>query len=831
MLALKLLMRNWRSGELRLLSISLILAVAVLSGISIFTDRLKSTLLVQTNSILGADAIITGSQPYNPEWVDAATTLGIEHTQATVFMSVVYAGDEMQLASVKAVGVGYPLRGEIEISDISYAVDSKDIRVAKTIPDRGEVWVDSRLIALLKINIGDRVEIGDSELRVTRIVVREPDGASLSSSFGARLVMNLADLPATKILEAGSKIDYQLLLAADTPEKLDSFIADIKPQLTKHQKIRSVGTAQSSLTNTLKTANSFLLLTGVIAVLLSCVAIALAARQFSNRHTNQVALMKSFGVSANRVRFLYFGQLILLGLMASLIGLAFGTLIQQLIGSSLQKLYQIHLIESSYYPYLFSFVGGIVCVVFFALPSLWFLPAVPPLKILRRELAVSVPQVWLQAGLALFAVMLLILLFSRDIKIALTFSGTLIVVLGITLIMALVLLQVSRKVVITLGGVWRLALASLQRHLGQVLLQIIVFSLAMMMLLTLTIIRTSLIADWKVQIPVDAPNLFLGNITATELDEVRTWIEQQQINKAPIYPDVRGRLVAINHNEPTEELRNKNNSLQRELNLTWSSVLADGNKLIEGVWWGSWKKKNPELVGVSAEAETAKSLGLKIGDQLDFSIGGLELKAEVTSIRSVDWKSMKQNFYFIFEPYSLDKFSPTYGTSIYVPKQHRASLNKFLRVHPTILMIDFGQIIENIQKIIDQVSDAVGLVLWLTLLGGCLVLLAAVMSSADSRKQEAGLLRALGSSRKLILGGVLIEFAILGFLSGLIAVIGAEFLLVSLQAFVFKNPIRPHFGYWLVAPILGSSFVAALGVFSCRDVVTTPPAIVLRDAT
>jgi putative ABC transport system permease protein len=830
MLALKLLVRNWRSGELKLLSVSLVLAVSVLSGISIFTDRLESTLLVQTNSILGADVLVSGSQPENAEWENAAKAADIEQTTARVFMSVVYAGDEMQLASVKAVNLGYPLRGQIEISDLAYAFNAGDIRIAQGVPQSGEVWVDSRLLSLLKIKLGDTIAVGEKELKVTQVIVREPDGASFSSSFGAKVMMNLQDLSKTEITQIGSKIDYQWLLASNNPQKLEAFINDIKPQLSKHQKIRSVGTSQASLEKTLGMAKTFLLLTAVIAVLLASVAIALTARQFSERHTNQVALMKSLGVSAERIASLYFGQLLLLGVVTALIGLCFGTLIQHIISASLQKLYGVVLVPSSVYPYVLSFLSGILCILFFALPALWFLPKIPPLKILRRELTVTVPQLGFQVGFALFAVILLILLFSRDLKIAFVFSSALLVVLTIALVMAWMLLGLSKKILLSVGGVWRLGLASMQRRKAQTLLQIMVFSLAIMLLLTLTIVRTSLIADWKVQIPADAPNLFLGNISAADLEETRAWIERHNIKKSPIYPDVRGRLTHINGAEPTDELRAKNNSLQRELNLTWSAVLADGNQLIEGRWWETWKASDTDLVGVSAESETAKRLGLKIGDKLDFSMGGLVLKAEVASIRTVDWKSMKQNFYFIFEPYSLDTFSPTYGTSIFVPNEHRLSLNQFLRSHPRVLMIDFGQIIENIQKIIDQVSDGVGLVLWLTLAGGCLVLLAAVLSSIESRKQEAGLLRALGSSRRLILGSVLIEFAILGLLAGLIAVVGAEFLLFGLQVLVFKNPIQPHYLYWLVSPLIGSIFVATLGLFCCRYVVSTPPAVVLREA-
>jgi putative ABC transport system permease protein len=831
MLAFKLLVRNWRSGELKLLSVSLILAVAVLSGISIFTDRLESTLIVQSNSILGADVIVTGSIPQNPFWAKSAAAAGIEQTQATFFMSVVYAGDEMQLASVKAVGEGYPLRGQFDISHIPYALNPNDIRVAEGIPPLGEVWVDSRLLSLLKIKLGDKIAVGEYELTVTQILIREPDGVNPLSSFGARLVMNIADLPLTHIGEVGGKIDYQWLLASNNTQKLTSFIDALNPPLNQHQRIKNIDSSQASLSNTLKMAKNFLVLTAVIAVLLAGVAIALAARQFSERHTNQVALMKSFGVSAYRVRSLYFYQLFFLGVIAALIGLCCGVVIQQLVASGLQDLYHVVLVQSSLYPYVLSFFSGLLCVTLFALPALWFLPAVPPLKILRRELAVSLPQVWLQTGLAVLAVVCLVILFSRDVKIALIISAALMVVLCVTFIMARGLLQCSKKIVLSLGGIWRLAFASLQRRKSQSLIQIIVFSLAMMLLLTLTILRTSLIADWKVQIPEDAPNHFVGNFNATDINDLRLWLEQNHIKKSPIYPDVRGRLTKINAVAPSEMLRNKNNSLQRELNLTMTSALADGNKILEGNWWNTWNKNNSHAVGVSVEAAVAKNLELKIGDQLHFSIGGLELQAEVASIRSVDWKSMKQNFFFIFEPDSLDKFSPTYGTSIFVPKAVAFSLYQFLRQHPTILMIDFGQIIENIQKIINQVSDGVGLVLWLTLGGGCLVLLAAVMSSIESRKQEAGLLRALGSSRKLILGSVLIEFAVLGFISGFIAIIGTEFMLFSLQTFVFKNAIQPHYGYWLASPLIGSIFVAGLGVLCCRHVVTTPPAVVLREAT
>lgn len=831
MLALQLLKRNWRSGELKLLGFSLILAVAVLSGIAIFTDRLESTLISESNSVLGADYIVRGSQPHNSDWPMSATEAGIRHTQSALFSSMVFAGEEMHLASVKAVDTGYPLRGKFEISRVPFAMDAKDIEDARAIPAPGEAWVDSRLLPLLKINLGDRVAVGDYELTVTHVLIREPDSASPFSMTGARLIMNIADLPKTQVVQPGSRVDYQWLVASDNAQQLKQFIDQLKPQLNKHQRLVDIHSAQERVGRTLQTSKQFLLLSAVIAVLLAGVAIAITARQFSARHTDQVALMKSLGASAARIRGLYFSQLFLLGGVASLLGLVLGSFLQQVIAVSLQQAYQIRLGPAGIYPFALSFFSGLMCLVFFALPALWHLPTVPPLKILRRELAVNATQVWIQAALALFAVLTLVILFSRDLELALSISGALLAVIIATLVIAYGLLVLSKKWVVSLGGYWRLAFANLQRNRGQSLIQILVFAVAIMLLFTLTIVRTSLIEEWKVQVPDDAPNHFLVNIPPDELPQVQSLLQEAAVRPEPIYPMMRARLTHINGVETTEEQRSISNALRRELNVTWSEHLAEDNKVLAGEWWDKWQRTEANLPGVSVEIETATGIGLKIGDRLQFSFGGLEMHAQVASFRSLDWRSMRPNFFFIFEPGSLDNYSPTYITSIYLPPAQKSFINKLLHDHPTILVMELDRIIEQIRSIVNQVSDGVLLVLWLTLIGGCLVLFAAVMGSIAARKQQAGLLRALGSPRQLIVGSICAEFAILGGLAGLIAILGTEILLISLQTFVLETPMQPHYIYWIISPLSGALFVTALGYVGCRRVVTTPPAIVLREAT
>ena len=829
-LAINLLRRNWRSGELKLLGFSLMLAVAVLSGIAIFTDRLETTLISESNSVLGADYIVRGSKPHDNAWNAVAEQAEIKHTRSALFSSMVFAGDEMHLASVKAVDQGYPLRGQFEVSKIPFAMNATDIEIATAIPQPGEAWVDSRLLPLLKIELGDKVAVGEYELRITRVLIREPDSANPFSMTGARLIMNIADLEKTQVVQPGSRVDYQWLVASDDNNRLKSFIDDLKPQLSKHQRLVDINSAQERVGRTLDTSRQFLLLSAVIAVLLAGVAIAITARQFSARHTDQVALMKSLGASAGRIRSLYVSQLIFLGIIASLIGLFIGEFLQRSVAVSLQQVYQIRLGAANFYPYGLSFFSGILCLVFFALPALWHLPTIPPLKILRRELAVNMPQVWLQALLALLAVLVLVILFSRDIELALSISGALLAVILITIAAAYGLLLLSKKMVLRLGGFWRLAFANLQRQRGQSLVQILVFSIAIMLLFTLTIVRTSLIEEWKVQVPDEAPNHFLVNIPPAELQDVQAILAENQVRPEPLYPMMRARLTHINGVETTEEQRSVANALRRELNVTWSDTLAEDNKIITGLWWDKWQRSAANLPGVSVEVDTAKEIGLNIGDKLQFSFGGLLLDAEVASFRSLDWRSMRPNFFFIFEPGSLDAYSPTFITSIYLPADQKSVINKLLLDHPTILVMELDRIIGQIRSIINQVSDGVLLVLWLTLIGGCLVLLAAVMGSIAARKQQAGLLRALGSPRSMIVGSICAEFAILGFLAGLIAIIGTEILLISLQTFVLETPMQPHYIYWLISPLSGAVFVSALGYICCRHTVTTPPAVVLREA-
>ena len=834
MLAGKLLWRNWRSGEVKILASALMLAVAVVTAISVFTDRLEQALIKESSRFLGADRVVNSSYPFNPDWFTMPQQFGVEQTQIVNFASMVFADEEMSLSSVKAVAPGYPLLGKVEVSDVLFASDPKDITAADSIPKQGEVWVDSRLLPLLHIQLGDQIQVGAQRFTVSKLVIDEPDrGGNFQSMMGPRVLMNLADLATTQVVQPGSQVEYQWLIAGDRGD-LNDFMDWLRPQLTEHQRVISLEMTQEGLARTLERGQSYLLLAGIIGVLLAGVAIAIAAQRFANRHVDQVALMKSLGANANRVRFLYFAQLFMLAGLAAIAGLLLGEVIQRLIASALSSLFPVTLGGASFMAYFIGVLTGYVCLLFFALPPLWHLPVIPPLKILRREIVTPPLHAWAQGCLGIAAVLLLIYFYSGSLWLTITLllsMGSLIVIAAAV---AILMLKVGRQLGMRAGSVWRLALASLQRNGGQSTVQILVFATAIMLLLAITTLRSTLIEEWRLQMPADAPNHFFVNIPANETEAIEQVFAADGITGVNLFPMLRARVTHVN-GVPLDELPRQGTwGLRREANLSFSEQLPGENKIVAGEWWTDSEAARAEfqatgVAGVSLEQGFAEQTHLKVGDELQFSIAGLKLDAKVQSIRSLQWESMRPNFYYLMSPGSLDNYAPTYMTGAYIPRDKKPLLADLLRAHPTMMVIEVDKVMNQIRTIMDQVTSGVELVLWLVFGGGFLVLLAAVNASMETRLQESGLLRALGSRRQLVLGSVWTEFSVLGMFAGVLAVLGSEVLLMGLQRWVLEVPMRPHFEVWLVGVLVGTLVIGTLGVISCRRVVTAPPGTVLRE--
>lgn len=837
-LAWRLLRRNWRSGEIKILSVALVLAVAIVTGINVFAERLERSLIAESTQFLGADKIVRSSQPIPEAWIQQAVEQGVASAQSTQFASMVFAvssDDElaqggMHLASVKAVSDAYPLRGQLQISRTPFATADSDIQIATGVPDSGEVWVDSRLLPLLNISLGDNIEIGVKSFKVTQVVISEPDRGDSFSLYGARVLMNEADLVATQVIQPGSRIRYQWLLAA-TPESIDQLLASVKPALGPHQRVMDLESAQRGLATSLKTGRRFLLLAGVIGVLLSGVALVIAAQRFADRHVDQVALMKSLGASSWHIRYLYLGQLIFLAIGALLVGTLLGDGLQRLVAWGLESFYPIQLAAPAITDYGIGIFTGLVCLLFFTLPPLWHLPGVPPLKILRREMQVASLAYTGRFTWGLLALLLLIGAFSRDMGLTFSVVIAMAVLLAVAGIIAFGLLWGGRRLSQRVGHVWRFALANLQRQQGRSIMQIIVFATALMLLLSLFSIRSNLLDEWRLQLPPETPNHFLLNIAPYEVDALQALLQEKQIEAANLYPMVRARITTINGEVPDMKVAQRAEVLRREANLSWTPTMEADNKILSGEWWDTWQPQAGQApVGISVESEMAEHMGVTLGDQISFSVGGLTLDATVASIRSLEWDSMRPNFYFLFSPGALDSFSPTYLTSIYLTPEQKTFINDILLAHPTIVVIEMDKVISQIQTIVANVSQGVELVLWLVLVCGLLVLIAAVNASMDERQGEAGLLRALGSGRKLILGSLWLEFSVLGLISGTLAVMGGEALLIGLQTWVMNMPLTVHYGLWIAGPVLGATLIGVVGMLSCYRVIKTPPAVVLREA-
>jgi putative ABC transport system permease protein len=821
MTAAKMLARDWRGGELGVLVMALVLAVGVVSGISAFTTRLQSALEQESHRFLAADTVVNSGRELPREWLQEAQRRGLRHATTLLFPSMVYAGDEsMSLASIKAVSADYPLRGELKFSTAPFG----DVIAARAGPRRGTVWLDSRLFALLDVTVGDRVTIGETDFEVAAAARTEPDQGSSFYSYGPRILMHYDDIPATGVVQPGSRVEYRQLYAG-LPAALSAFERWLKPRLQDGQQVVNVDEGQPGIGNALARAESFLLLAGSLAVVLAGVAVALAARRFSERHHDYVAVIKSLGATSVTVNRLYGSSLLLLGMAATVLGCLLGWGMQALFFSLFAGQLPVQPGPSGLRPYLIGATTSLTCLLCFAWPPLRRLAHASPLRVLRRDLPLENRRAINDYALGLLAVTLLMWWYSNDWRLTLAVLAGLALTVGLGFCLALTLLRGGRLVGMSAGSIWRLALAGLQRRGTANALQVVIFSMAIMMLLMLLLLRTSLIDEWQAQLPTDAPNHFVINVNPEDVPLIEELLRAQHIPSEAFFPMVRGRVMSVNGDELPAGSDVQEERRQRESNFTWSDTMPADNRLVSGQWWPA----GTQDALVSLEEEFAERLDAKVGDTLGFLVGSQPLQAKVASIRALQWQSMRPNFFLIFPPQLLDSYPATFMTSFHLDTGEKGFLNQLVRQFPTVTIIETDIVIEQIRTIINQVSAAINLVLIVILAAGGLVLVAGVQASVDTRIHESAILRALGARRNLILGGLLIEFATLGLFAGLLATVAAELSVYVLQTRVMEMRYTPTPWLWPLGVLSGALVIGGLGVLSCRRVVSTPPVLVLRE--
>ena len=828
-LILRLVARDWRAGELRLLLAALLVAVGTVSAITFFVDRLHQALLAESTSFLAADRVLSGSQPIPDSFRDGAISQGLVISDTLLFPSMVYAETSAarnQLVSVKAVSETYPLRGTLRIADEPFATD----RPTESLPQRGEVWLDSRLFPSLGVALGDFVQVGYEKLKISRVLTSEPDRGGSFFDLGPRVLMRMADVPATRVIQPGSRIGYRLLLAGDD-RALSDYREQFREQFLGKYRWQSIRESSPSIGSALDRAESFLLLGGLLAVILAGIAVALSANRYAKRHYDHVSVLKTLGATPGEIQWGYFGVLTVLGVGGVVLGLLLGTGIHLGIVQLLATYLPSNLPLPGTRPLWLGAATGFICLIAFALPPLLALKNISPMRAVRRDLSVTTTSGLITYGLGTCGALTLLVWYSNSLW--LTFwalAGGFLVCLVFGII-ATLLLRGGRLAGMQAGSLWRLALAGLQRRRRENVAQIMIFGLAIMLLLILVLIRTSLLDEWRQQIPENAPNHFVMNVTRDQVDPMQTLLEEHTDYEGTLFPMMRGRIEAVNE-IPVRDYQRRNRSedrggprLSSERNLTWTNEPPPNNKMITGSWW----PKDTQESLVSIEQGYAFGWGLRVGDELTFDMGGLKVVAKVANIRSVEWDSLRPNFFIIFSEAALADVPATYMTSFYLAPDRKRFLNDILSNYPTITVIEVDELINQVQQIVSRVTQAVELVLVLVLGAGALVLIASIQASRDQRMKEHALIRTLGGSRRLIAGSLASEFSILGLFAGVVAVVGAEITVYALESQVFEMAYQARPWFWLVGPLLGTLIVVTVGYLGTRSLISTPPATILRD--
>ena len=811
-LAARLAWRDWRGGELSLLFVALILAITSVTSISLFTHQVKQSMVAQGANLIAADLRLTTSEPVSDVWQANAQSLALEQAQLSQFQAMVFAQQGMQLASIKAVSNNYPLRGEITVGEAAFDLGTA---IAHG-PKQGQIWPDSRLLASLNASLNDTIDVGQLSLKISHILITEPDQASGFSSFAPRAMMHLQDLEATNAVQTGSRVKYRWLLAG-APAALTQITQKITPLLTPGQSWQSPTDGNANMAATLDKAEQFLLLAGSLAVVLAGVALSLSARRYSLRQAKHVALLKCLGLKPQQLRLLYLSQMLLLALLALLISLPLAWGLYQ----GLLLLVADYIAAASIIPPLGPFMlgagTGTLCLFAFVLPPMLALAKVAPAEVLRQSSSQSKTN---RAHLAIgfSAVIALVYWHSQSLLISAAIIIGVAVILLLLSLLANQLIKVGNKARPYLSQGGKIGFANLARRKNQNSLQVAIFGLALMLLFSLISVRSFLINDWQQQLKQDTPNLFLFNIYQQQRESLVDSMQQQGLTTQGLafYPIARARLT-----HPKLESRRGS----RELNLTWSQALPKGNSISGGQWWDTAAVGPLE---VSVESDYAQDMGLSLGQQLTFNVAGIEHNAILSNLRDVDWSSMQPNFFFVFSQPLVDANSASYMASVYIAPQDRSKLGPLLRQQPTISMLDVDQILQQVQRVVAQLSLAVESILIMVLGAGILVLVASIQASIDERRHESAILRTLGASKALIRTILLVEYASLGFVAGLIAGVSAEALVAVLQHQLFQMPIQFHWPLWVLTPFTGMLVIGACGWWFNRTVVTAPPLRTLR---
>ena len=808
--------RGWRSGELFILGMALAVAVAAVSGVNLFTERVRGALAAQTGEALGADLVFESRKPL-PDTLRAAAE--VRSVDIASFASVVFAGEASTLASIKAVGAGYPLRGVLRIADEPFGT----ARIAEGIPPPGEAWADARLWQDLGVQPGTAVQTGAITLRITAVIENEPDRGNGFSDLAPRLMINSADLAATTLVGPGSRVEYGRLFSG-TPEALAPLLQGEPPINVKRKTPQD---ARPEIRNALERAGQFLDIAVLAATLLACAAVALSARQYGEKLRDEIALLKCMGAGSGFLGRALLLQLLLLGLIGSSLGAALGFGAQALIARLLGELLMLTLPPAPLWPLLSAGALGLLMLLGFAAPPLLDARRTPPLRVFQRAETGSAGSrlIWL-AALATAAALLWLATGEPQMAIAVLGGAaiTLVVLALLAWLLVLALSPLKRAV----GVSWRFGLGNVARRRRATVAQVTALGLALLALLLVSVVRQDLLVSWQQKLPPETPNQFLINIQTDQVEPLKAFFAERGYPALELWPMARGRLVELNGVEVTADSFTDPDTqrwINRDFNLSWGETLNPDNRIIEGEWWGEAGRGQRWL---SADEYVIERLGVKLGDTMTLDFAGERMTFTLHNFRTVEWDSFKPNFFLLAPPGTLDNtVAAQWLTSFKLEPQNRALLRELILAFPNITVLDIDAMMNQVRGIVDRIVGAVEFIFLFTLAAGLCVLLAAIEGTRAERVRETALLRALGARSGLIVRGLLAEYAVLGGLAGLVAAIAAQTVAWVLAEQVFKIPYGPRPALWVIGTLAGAVAVAALGWISLRPTLKTPPKVVL----
>ncbi len=833
-LAWRQLARDFRAGELRLLVVAVMLAVAALTAVGFFADRINGGLARDARQMLGGDAIVASDQPAPPQFAAKAVELGLASALTTTFPSMGRAPDDKggatRLVTVKAVGAAYPLRGRLRLAG---APGSGEVEVGRA-PETGTAWVDPPLLRLLNLQVGDALLLGDASLRITQTIVNEPDRGAGFLGFAPRVMINEADLASTALIQPASRVTYRLAVAANGPSDapVRQFVAwaeaELKARDLRGLRIESLSTGRPEMRQTLDRAEKFLNLVALLAALLAAVAVGIASRDFASRHLDDCAMLRVLGQAQRGIALQYLIEFGVVGLLASLAGVALGFGVHYVFVWLLAGLVDSALPAASLWPALFGVGVGMTLLLAFGLPPVLQLARVPPLRVIRRDVGALKPAsiAVLAAGTAGFVALLLAV--SSDLKLGLIAVGGFAAAVALFALLSWLAVMALRRAVPEARAPRWLVLATRQiaARPAFAVLQVSALSVGLLALVLLVLLRTDLIGAWRQATPPDAPNRFVINVQPEQGEAFQQRLKDAGVTRYDWFPMIRGRLVAINGKpvRPDDLSEDRAKRLvDREFNLSHGAQLPQQNTLAGG----KWTPEEPNALSV--EEGLAQTLGLKLGDTLRFDIAGIATEGRITSLRKVNWASMRVNFFILFPTATLVDVPASYIAAFRAPD--RAGFDNALsREFPNITNVDVSIQIAQVQRVVDQVIRAIEFLFGFTLAAGLVVLFAAITATREARSREFAVMRAMGAGSRLLAQVQRAELLGVGALAGMLASVAAIAVGWGLARYVFEFSWNPSPLVPLAGGAAGALLALAAGWWGLREVLRRPVVETLRRA-